>query len=167
MSIETITDFLTEYSRQNNDAYDWIGTQSDACDFVIETMLPILKEEGVMYASIFGYDFDFHGWFTNAVDPIFSSPNLNPSVQFQSFYWTNSTYHRDNAEPIYSQVIDVNIQQTSLKECIMDYIEPVHNHIDPNPATSNETTRIQNVFKTNCFISLPNILICRLKRWNE
>eukprot|EP01084_Bolivina_argentea_P056433 103300_1 len=128
--ITGITDFLNKYSANNNNAYDWVGTQSDACDFLTQTILPILKEEAVQYASNYSFDCNFHAMFRNAVDPIFYSVNLNPPTQFQSFYWTNSEYHRGPREPIYSEVIDLNIQKDSLRECILDYIKPVSNHID-------------------------------------
>ncbi len=107
----------------------------------------------------------FDNMFNNCVDPIFQSINLQPQVQFQSFYWTNSQHHNGPGRPIYHPIIDVDMQHDTLEECIADYIKPIHNHIDLNPNVTDINTRIKNVWKTNCYLSLPNILIFRLKRW--
>eukprot|EP01084_Bolivina_argentea_P047225 87012_1 len=64
-------------------------------------------------------------------------------------------------------MIDVNIQHNTLEKWIADYLKPILNHIDPNPNVTDINTRIENVWKTNCYLSLPNILMFRLKRWQR
>ncbi len=53
--------------------------------------------------------------FNNGVDPIFQSVNLQPQVQFQSSYWSNSAHHNKSLAFIVETGVTIQFESTQFR----------------------------------------------------
>ena len=153
----------------------WETQQQDAFEF-LEVLFSLLRQEGYAMEGAGLLDFHFGELFVNQSDVVLKSFEMLPNVQLRTDYM--NTVLSQTGRPFQAHYIDLDVGgATSLIECldahtrslsnsITDrlYVDPIDDSNDPRFDINN---RIYVEDKCNCFVSLPNVVIFRLKRFQR
>ena len=175
-SIE-ITLFLNALARRFPER-DWVETQSDAHQFLIETLLPQLIDEGTAMCSLRDLGFHAKSMFSIAIDPYYHFVKRDLKMLRSEF---RRKYYGEKHDPDSVLCLDLDLDEQytvhshdgavmqysqrneSLKMCLSSHRRPHRFPLSADPENKESQRRI-TVEKSNVIVSLPNVLFVRLMR---